>query len=308
MTRALVTGGAGFVGSHVCDALVARGCDVVVLDDLSRGSEDWLPADVEVHRADVRDADTVFAIVQASQPDLIVHLAALHFIPAVDEAPRLATEINVEGTANLVAAARSVQPTAFVFASSAAVYPNCGEPIAESVQVGPIDLYGRTKVEGERLVASLAEQTGIRCVSARLFNVIGPRETNPHVVPEIVEQVAAGADVLALGNIATKRDYVNVLDVAAALTMLAFAPPTGHSIFNVGTGKGTSVAELAEICARICEREIVIETDPRRLRSVDRMHLVADVSALAASYGWRASRDVVSTLTDLLVTSIAGAS
>lgn len=271
-----------------------------MLDDLSRGNPDWVPAGTTVYQVDVRDREGVSAAFADARPDAVAHLAALHFIPAVDDAPELAEAINVEGTRNVLDAARAYPPQCLVFASTAAVYANVAEPLSETREPDPIDVYGRTKLAGERLVRELAAETDIRCVSARLFNVMGPRETNPHVLPEIVEQVRRGATELELGNIDPERDFVDARDVADALTaLLAYAQP-GADAFNVGTGRSVSVAEIVRTCGEIVGREIPIRQVPERMRAVERPVLVADVRKIAAATGWHARRSLRDTLAELL--------
>lgn len=296
----LVTGGAGFVGSHLCERLAAEGHRVSVLDDLSRGRRDWVPSGTPIYEVDVRDREGVAAAFADAQPDWVAHLAALHFIPAVDEAPALADAINVGGTRNVLDAARSHLPNRLVFASTAAVYPNVPEPLSEKHDPAPIDLYGRTKLAGERLVAEFAAETGVRCVSARLFNVMGPRETNPHVLPEIVSQVRSGAVELELGNLDPERDFVDARDVADAFTALLRDPEPGAATFNVGTGRSVSVGDIVRTCSEIVGRELVVRQVPERMRRVERAVLVADVTRVAEAVGWRAKRSLHDTLAELL--------
>jgi UDP-glucose 4-epimerase len=300
VTHVLVTGGAGFIGSHLVEQLVGDGLHVSVLDDLSRGSREWVPTGVELHECDVRDAGGVRDIVERVRPDGVAHLAALHYIPAVDGAPELAGEINVGGTRNVLDACRSAPPRALVFASTAAVYPNLAEPISERISPAPIDVYGRTKLEGEMLLRRFAQETGTRCCAARLFNVVGPRETNPHVVPEIVDQVRRGAMEIDLGNVEPRRDLTDVRDVAAAIAGLLLRGPAGFSVFNVGSGRAMSVLEVVEECSAIAGRPLGIRQVPERIRAVERQMLLADTAAIAAATGWRPERDIRSTLAELL--------
>lgn len=295
----LVTGGAGFVGSHLVERLVDAGVRVSILDDLSRGRPEWVAEGCRVYRVDLRDAAGVAAAVGDARADAVAHLAALHFIPAVDEAPELAEAINVTGTQNVLAALAVHPPTRLLFASTAAVYPDSAGPVPESIPPAPTDLYGRTKLAGERLVQRFAAETGASCVVARIFNVVGPRETNPHVVPEIVNQLLAGADELELGNLEPERDFIDVRDVAGALGGLLLDPPTGVSVFNVGTGRSVSVRGLVAECERVLGRPIPVRRAEARARAVERMRLVADVSALAAR-GWRPRHTIGDTLADLL--------
>jgi UDP-glucose 4-epimerase len=296
----LVTGGAGFIGSHVVERLLAREAgELHVLDDLSRGRREWLSRDVFLHQVDLREADSVRRTVADVHPEAVLHLAALHFIPAVDEAPEFARRVNVEGTQNLLDALSMSRPAVLLFASTAAVYADRSGPIPESSPVAPGDLYGETKATGEGLVAQFGKQTGTHCVVARLFNVIGERETNPHVVPELVRQLRAGAPSVQLGNLQTRRDYTDAVDVAEALVRLLLADP-GRTVFNVGSGRGTSVAELVSSCERILGREITGSVDQSRRRKHDRDELIADVKLLRAATGWAPTRSLEETLRRLL--------
>jgi UDP-glucose 4-epimerase len=185
----------------------------------------------------------------------------------VEEAPELARRVNVEGTQNLLEALSLARPRILLFASSAAVYADRSGPIPESSPVGPGDLYGETKATGEGLVAQFGKQTGTHCLVARLFNVIGERETNPHVVPELVRLLQSDS---------------------------------GRTVFNVGSGRGTSVAELVSSCERILGREITVNVDQSRLRKHDRNELIADVKLLRAVTGWAPKRLLDETLRRLL--------
>jgi UDP-glucose 4-epimerase len=296
-TRILVTGGAGFIGSHLVEQLAGLG-DVHVLDDLSRGRRDWLPVGTTLYEADIRDADGVARVVATVRPAVVAHLAALHFIPAVDRAPELAREVNVGGTENLLRALHEHVPAVVLLASSAAVYPDTAGPITEAESPGPIDVYGETKLECERLVERFAEETGAGHVLARLFNIIGRRETNRHVVPELIGQLREGASPVRLGNLAPRRDYTDVVDAAGALALL-LSRPTTETVFNVGSGKSTSVAELVAACERILGRSIPVEAASERLRARDRMELLADVGRLTST-GWSPTRTLEETLGALL--------
>jgi UDP-glucose 4-epimerase len=295
----LVTGGAGFIGSHLVERL-AEADRVDVIDDLSRGSRAWLPTGTLVHTIDIRDPEAVERVVRRALPDVVVHLAARHFIPEVDGAPQLAWDVNVAGTRNLLQALVAKPPALLLFASSGAVYPNQHGPIPETCPVGPIDLYGRTKVEGEQLVARFGAETGTRCLVARIFNVIGRRETNRHVVPELIGQIRQGRTPVRLGNLSPRRDYTDVVDVADALAgLMAWSTPA-DTTFNVGSGRGVSVAELVTTCEQVLGRRIPVELDAERQRAEDRMELISDVSRLTSATGWSPARTLEQTLADLL--------
>jgi UDP-glucose 4-epimerase len=298
--RILITGGAGFIGSHLVERLVARQERVEVLDSLARGRRDWLPAGVDLYEVDVRDRESVRRVVEGLRPEVVVHLAALHFIPDVDGAPELARQVNVEGTRNLLSALAAAPPHFLLFASTAAVYPDRAGPIPESCPLAPLDLYGKTKVAGEKLLARFGGETGTRCVTARLFNVIGKRETNPHIVPELIRQLKSGATSLSLGKLDSTRDYTDVVDVADALALL-LRPNLRETVFNVGSGRGVSVTELVSACELILGQRLTVAVDAKRLRDNDRNELIADVSLLKRTTGWSPSRSTEETLANLLL-------
>ena len=300
MGRILVTGCAGFIGSHLVERLVGAGEHVVVLDDLSRGRRQWLPAGTELHVLDVRDGPALGQVLTEIRPEIVVHLAALHYIPAVEDAPKLASDINVTGTKVLLDALGAAPPRIFLFASSAAVYPDRSGPIPESCAPAPIDLYGRTKNAGERMVAQFAEQAGVQAIVARIFNVIGTRETNPHIVPEVIGQLRRGELPLRVGNLEPRRDYTDVRDTAAALDGLLAHADGRYDVFNVGSGRSVSGAELVLMCEQLTGGSIEIQVEERRLRARDRAELVADSERLHELTGWHPVYSLRETLSELL--------
>jgi UDP-glucose 4-epimerase len=298
----LVVGGAGFIGSHLVERLVADGRPVHVVDDLSRGRRDWLPDGVGLDVLDVRDARGLADLVGRVRPVAVVHLAAMHFIPDVDGAPELARDVNVGGTSALLDAHVTSPPERLLFASTAAVYPDRAGPISEACVPAPFDVYGTTKLEGERLVEGFASATGATVVLARNFNVIGRRETNAHVVPDLVGQLRRHESPVRLGNLTPKRDYTDVRDTGDALAELLAVPTPSVQHVNVGSGRGVSVTELVAACERVLGHQIDVEVDPGRTRPVDRQELVADNMLLRRLTGWSPTRSIDQTLAELVET------
>jgi UDP-glucose 4-epimerase len=296
----LVTGGAGFIGSHLVEQFVAAGERTSLVDTLSRGRREWIHEEAELHELDIRDGPALRRVVAETAPEIVVHLAALHFIPAVDGAPELAWDVNVNGTKALLEALEDRPPELLLFASTAAVYPDRRGPIDEACPPDPLDLYGRTKLAAEQLVEGFAARTGTRGVSVRIFNVIGRRETNPHVVPEIVDQLRCGGRSVRLGNLEPRRDYTNVADVSRALHRLASSPVSAPSPVNLGSGRSVSVVELVQACEQVLDRTFEIEIEPQRVRKTDRAELLADSSLLRKATGWEPIRSLQETLHELL--------
>lgn len=299
----LVTGGAGFVGSAVVRRLLDRAdLSVVVVDNLFNGKIEFLPESERLtfHRIDLRDAEAVSKLVRQVRPDVVIHLAALHFIPYCNQHAGETMDVNVTGTQNLLEACRQTPPRSLVAASSAAVYPIYNSANTEEYpSPQPTDIYGLSKWVNEEQMRQYAAQTKTCCAATRFFNIYGPRETNPHVLPEIIDQMLAGQTRVSLGNVKPKRDYVHVDDVARAVIGLAEKNSQSFRTFNVGTGTEYSVEELVETLAQVSGLPIVIETDPERVRKSDRMHLLCDYSRIHQEIGWKPEYDLLQGLTSL---------
>ena len=217
--RAIVTGGAGFIGSHVVDALLARGDEVHVVDDLSKGRRENVPAAAALHVADIRDADEAF---DAARPDAVFHLAAQADVRASVDDPAHDADVNVLGTIRVLEAARR-HGAPIVFASSGgAAYGECDRPAPESAPLRPLAPYGTSKVCGEEYLATWNRLYGTRHVALRLGNVYGPRQM-PHgeagVVAIFMGLLRDGGTATIFGDGAQTRDYVYVGDVARAFLL-----------------------------------------------------------------------------------------
>lgn len=306
--RAVVTGGAGFIGSHLVGALVEQGYEVLVFDDFSRGKHEHLEAffgdgKLEVVVGDLRSPEDLESI-SSFQPSEVYHLAALHFIPYCNAHPQETLDINVVGTDALLSTVRSLPVERFVFASSAAVYGFGERPHPETSRPRPFDIYGMSKWVGERLLHRFhRERPDIRCVSARLSNVYGPRETNPHVLPDILSSYRRGSRI-SLGNLWPKRDYVYVEDVAQALVASGRGAAEWQE-FNVGTGVGHTVLDLVRSIETITGARIEVHQAPERMRADDG-HLVLDISKISRALEWRPAHDLMAGLRDLLEWSADG--
>jgi UDP-glucose 4-epimerase len=289
-SRIVVTGGCGFVGVPVVRRLVACGNDVTVYDDLSRGSESSLGplrADVRVIQGDIRDGSLLRRTLIDANAEVVVHLAAMHFIPDCNRDPEACLSINVSGTQQVLESLITC-PTAegFVFASTAAVYAPSLAPHHETSRLAPTDVYGSSKLAAEQLVTGFSERTGMPTGTARLFNVFGPGETNPHLIPTIIGQAREGR-MLSLGDLSTARDYVFTEDVAAAFDALVNAARGGRNeTCNIGTGRRWIGTEVVDTIARALDLELEVKMDISRTRLSDRPMLCADVSRARGQLGW----------------------
>ena len=280
----LVTGGCGFIGFALCRRLTAAGHRVVAYDDLSRGRAENLPEGARLIQGDIRDRGRLAEAVSAVRPDAVIHLAAIHYLPDCAARPRETQEVNVDGTRHVLEACRD-RVRHVVFASSAAVYASVDVPCSEDrTPVVPIEVYGESKLEGERLVEAFCRETGVAATTVRISNAIGRRETNPHVVPHIFESLR-GSNQVPLGSVEARRDYIDTRDIADAILAVHEAA-AGYQVFNVGTGVAHSVDEIVGLLGRMLGRRIEIVRDASRLRPVERMLLVADISKIRRATGW----------------------
>jgi UDP-glucose 4-epimerase len=251
--KILVTGGAGFIGSHIVDALLAAGHTVAVIDDLSSGSRDNLPPEVPLHVVDIVDGPAVARVFAAERPDAVCHQAAQMSVSRSVREPLFDAQVNCIGLINVLDAAAQAGCRRFVFASSGGVlYGDVTVPAPESTPANPVSPYGITKWVGERYLKFYAAEHGMAAVALRYSNVYGPRQ-NPHgeagVVAIFCKKLLAGEAATVNGDGRYVRDYVYGPDVARAnlLALTADAPQVQAGTLtslNIGTGVGTDVNEL----------------------------------------------------------------
>jgi UDP-glucose 4-epimerase len=282
--RAIVTGGAGFIGSHVVEALLARGDDVTVLDDLSSGRRENVPEGARLVVADIREGlETAFG---EARPEACFHLAAQVDVRVSVERPAHDAGVNVLGTIAVLEAARR-HGTQVVFSSTGgAIYGECDGPAAEDAQRRPLAPYGVSKLAGEEYLAAYNRLYESGHVSLRYGNVYGPRQ-DPHgeagVVAIFLGRLAAGEAPRIFGDGRQTRDDIYAGDVAAATLAAA---GRGGGVFNVGTGIETSVLELYDGCRRVAGSSLEAEEAPARLGELQRS--VLDVALAERELGWRA--------------------
>jgi UDP-glucose 4-epimerase len=281
--RAIVTGGAGFIGSHLVDTLVGRGDDVAVVDNFSSGKRENLNERARLVEDDIRDELDIW---DELRPDVCFHLAAQADVNVSVQRPDYDAGVNVLGTVRILEGAR-LHGTQVVFASTGgAIYGECDGPAAETAERRPMSPYGIAKLAGEEYLAGWNRLHGTRHIALRFANVYGPRQDSGlegGVVSIFLERMARGEPTTIYGDGEQSRDYVYVDDVVRAALAAA---GHGGGVFNVGTGTETSVNELHAACRRVAGTEREPQHAEPRLGDVRRS--VIDPALAERELGWRA--------------------
>ncbi|MCX4998289.1 UDP-glucose 4-epimerase GalE [Streptomyces longwoodensis] len=303
----LITGGAGFIGSHVVKAMQDAGERVVVLDDLSTGRAERLPDGVPLEVGTVLDRDTVARVLRAHAVTGVVHIAGKKQVAESVERPLYYYRENVEGLRVLLDAAVEAGVGRFLFSSSAAVY---GMPdvdlVTEETPCAPINPYGETKLAGEWLVSAVGARHGMATASLRYFNVAGAATPALgddgvfNLVPMVFERLDAGEAPWIFGDDyptpdgTCVRDFIHVEDIASAHVAAArrlAADPEARLVLNIGRGEGVSVAEMVGLVQEVAGRTDVRPKVAER-RPGDPARVVASADRIRAELGWSAERDV----------------
>ncbi|HEX2428207.1 MAG TPA: NAD-dependent epimerase/dehydratase family protein [Gaiellaceae bacterium] len=286
--RAIVTGGAGFIGSHVVDALVARGDEVAVVDSLVHGKEENVSSGATLYVRDIREPlDDLFDDVR---PEAVFHLAAQADVRVSVERPVDDAAVNVLGTVRVLEAARRHGAQVVFSSTGGAIYGERDDAATEDAPCEPLSPYGTAKLAAEEYIHSYNRLYGTRHIALRYGNVYGPRQ-DPHgeagVVAIFLGALARGERARIFGDGLQTRDYVYVGDVARATTSTV---GQDQGVYNVGTGRETSVVELYELCARVAGSDAEPEHAPARLGELRRSFL--DPTRAADELGFTAMVDL----------------
>lgn len=293
--RVLVTGGAGFIGSAVCERFAAAGHAVRVLDDWSTGRREHCAPEWECIEGDVADRAVVAAAVAGC--DAVAHLAAFVSVPLSFDRRDECERINVEGTRSVIAACEKHAVRKLVFASSCSVYADDGATTkSESQTPRPANPYAESKLAGEALLGASELPTA----ALRFFNVYGPRQNAGSgyaaAVPNFIQAALSGDPLTIYGDGQQSRDFIYVADVAEAVFQAAQREANG--VFNVGTGTATRIAPLAETIASLVGEGADVRYEAARVGDVRAVH--ADVAHISAALDWRATQPLEAGLAETL--------
>jgi UDP-glucose-4-epimerase GalE len=305
VAKILVTGGAGYIGSHTVYFLRKAGHQVVVVDNLSRGHRDNVPEGI-LQVVDLRETAKLADLMKREACEAVIHFAAYIAVGESTKAPELYFSNNVAGSASLFEAMQQAGVNKLVFSSTAAAYGTPKRvPITEDQPNAPINPYGETKVVVERMIEILDQYRGFRSIRLRYFNACGAEpeaglgechEPETHLLPLILRAVITGEPVTVFGNDYPTpdgtciRDYIHVSDLAEAHVLAVESLLKGgeSNVFNVGTGSGHSIQEVLTAVERTTGKTVPWKLGPRR--EGDPASLVADSSKLQKTLGWKPSR------------------
>ena len=261
ISRVVVTGAAGFIGSHTCEGLIKAGKTVIGIDNLSSGKLSNLQGIAEIKRfsfqqADICHEDVIQTTLNDFQPDAVIHLAALVSVPIAESNPEENYRINVLGTKSVAQASIKASAQRIVFASSAAVYGNSEQlPLSEASPTEPINHYGKAKLEAEDVLLSLQNQHQITSTCLRFFNVYGPRQdpSSPYsgVISIFADHCKTGRPVTVYGNGKQTRDFISIRDITRAIINSATNTALPGGSYNLCTGQGNTLLELLDILKKI---------------------------------------------------------
>ncbi|MFZ1061998.1 MAG: GDP-mannose 4,6-dehydratase [Acidimicrobiales bacterium] len=289
--RALITGGRGFVGAHLCAHLIAEGDDVTSVD----------------RDCDVTDLDALRAVVRASQPDVVYHLAALTHVGDSWTNQNEFTRVNVLGSKNLLDAVRLDAPEASVIlVSSSEVYGVVHDddlPLGESFRTAPANPYSASKLEAERIAREAHRDYGQRVVIARPFNHVGPGQTDTFVIPALVnrllEALERGREEIPVGDLSTRRDFSDVRDVVRAYRLLALHGRSGE-VYNVASGHDVAISDIASRLRDEIAPNVALVVDPTLLRPVEVPVTRGRVDKIHEATGWEPEISLTRSLHDVI--------
>ena len=293
--RVLVTGGAGFIGSHLCERLLRRGDEVATIDNFDpfyperlkrRALEPLLERGLRLFTADIRDANNVERSFREVRPQAVVHLAALAGVRPSLERPAEYMDVNVRGTTVLLEAARKAEVERFVFGSSSSVYgANAVPPFKESARIdSPLSPYAASKAAGEQLVSAWRNLYGLQAISLRFFTVYGARQRPDLAIHKFSRRILAGQELPFFGDGSSRRDYTYVDDIVAGVVAALSVPLGRHEIVNLGGAQTTSLRELIGLLEEALGARAELDMQPEQ--KGDMPLTSADVSHAGAVLGY----------------------
>lgn len=302
MKRCIITGGCGFIGSHVVDYLINNNHRAFIIDNMRLGKNHWGigKENPVLHQQDILNLDACTKIFDDIKPDVCIHLAAYHYIPFCEKNVYDAYALNLTGTLNVLECCRRSSVKKFFLASTGDVYAPGFQPHREVDLISPIYVYGHTKMLAEQACIKYYESSMSTSafIIGRLFNAAGARETNPHLLPEVVHQIANGKRRIEVGNTWPLRDFVDVRSMASIIAELTLNA-SGIDIVNIGSGSPQTVTHILNELVSVLPFTVEIISVPEKQRPNDRPYLCPDINRLFKLVGRSALSFSVNTAKDM---------
>ena len=300
----LVTGGLGFVGNELVRQLLDANNEVIVLDNCSGIATDIsdIVDKIKLYQSDITVFEQVHSCISQEKPDVVIHLAAMHFIPHCNQYPLKTQAVNVTGTMHILESCSINNITNCAILSSGSIYGDSDTWLDEDTSpIKIFDVYSHSKLAVENLCKLYAlrnPETLYHIV--RLFNVYGPRETNPHIIPEIINQLKQG-DTLDLGNIEPRRDFIYVKDAAAGIIAIT-GRKVGNALetINLCSGVDYSMKDIINIIGDLTGRKITIYSNPVKYRVQDKLFQKGSINKLETTGGFKCNYNIRLGLSELL--------
>lgn len=303
----LITGGAGFIGSYIVEQLVNNGHNIIVIDNLSSGKIENIDKKVfekiTFHKINIVNRKSVYSVISKSDADAVIHLAALISVPLSIKNPAITDRVNVLGTINLAHSAYKCGIKKFIYISSCAVYGEAKYiPIDEEHPTHPINPYAVSKLSGELYLKNLSELYSLDVLILRLFNVYGPKQSSGlygGVISKFITRALMNKPLIIYGDGEQYRDFIYVKDVANLLSILMEKINFKYNIYNVGTGRATTINELAELIKELTRSKNlkIIYRDPR---AGDIRRSQASIKKLIEDYNFKPKTDIRSGLMETI--------
>jgi UDP-glucose 4-epimerase len=289
-SQIIITGGAGFIGHHLAKKLIEKNYYPIIIDDLFNadiGSINKLPPNKYTFiKSDINNSK-IKNNLKKFNPKIIVHLAAIHYIPYCISHSEKVVKTNILGTKNILKLSTELKIEKFIFSSSAAVYRPKKTAHRENDAIGPIDIYGQTKIEAEKLINNFCKKKRISSSILRFFNVYGKDNMTPHLIPSIIMKLKKSNNII-IGNIDTYRDYIHVNDVVdIIIKIIKNKNGRKNSVYNIGTGKKHSGRDILLILEKLLKNKLSITVDEKFFRKNDRKFLTANINKIKMDYRWQ---------------------
>lgn len=301
----LITGGLGFIGSHLTKKLIDENFFPIIIDNLSNTNLKILKSfpknSLAFVKSDINNKEKIISEIKNFNPEILIHLAGVHYIPYCLKNPKETKRINIGGTKTALKIAYAKGINKFIFSSSAAVYKPSDKEHKETSKLFPIEIYGNTKLQAEKKIREYCIEKNIRYTILRLFNIYGSNDLTPHFIPSILKRIKK-SNIVKIGNLETARDYIYVSDLVNVLLKIIKKGEMNNEIYNVGTGKSTFGNEIIKIIEKIKGISIKINSDKDLIRKIDRKKLVANIQKLSNTYKWSPKYSVLNGLKKLIKT------